>query len=142
MESTSQQLEITGLPVYIASWSVASVPGFVLSVLNRWQRNHGRLPSRFLLVACPQLEINENGGLPSRVRELTDARIRLKHITSCNKPYLVILLFGEDAEARREEIQNLLSWSEGYHVESMDGMTRLQFIDAVEEIDDMDYAVG
>jgi hypothetical protein len=142
MESTSQPLEITGLPVYIASWSVASVPGFILSVLDRWQRNHGRLPSHFKLVACPQLEINENGGLPSRVRELTDARIRVKHLTSCNKPYLVILLFDEDAEARREEIQNLLSWSEGYHVDLMDGMTKLQFIDAIEDVEDIDYAVA
>lgn len=142
MESTSEPLEITGLPVYVASWSVASLPGFVLSVLDRWQRNHGSLPAHFALVACPQLEINENGGLPSRVRELTDARVRFKHFTSCNKPYLVILLFGEDAETRREEIQNLLSWSEGYHVELMDGMTSLQFIDAIEAIEDIDYAVG
>jgi len=135
MASTSEQLEIMGLPNYIGSWSVVGLPGFVLAVLNRWQRNQGRLPSQFVLVACPQVEINAIGGLPSRVRELTDSRVRIKHFTGCHKPYLVILVLGEDAEARREEIQHLLSWSEGYHVELMDGMTRLRFIDAIEEND-------
>ncbi len=94
-----------------------------------------RLPSQFVMVACPQVEINAIGGLPSRVRELTDSRVRIQHFTGCHKPYLVILLLGEDAEARREEIQKLLSWSEGYHVELMDGMTRLRFIEAIEEND-------
>jgi len=142
MEATSEKFEITGLPLYIGSWTVASLPGFVLAVLNRWQRNHGKLPSQFVLVACPQLEINEHGGLPARVMELTNARVRVKHFTSCNKPYLVILLFDEDAETRREEIQHLLSWSEGYQVEWRDGMARLRFIDAIEELDDINYAVG
>lgn len=142
MKSSSEALEIDGQPVYVGSWSVASVPGFVFSVLDRWQRNYGSLPAQFVLVACPQLEINANGGLPARVRELTDARVRLKHITSCNKPYLVILLFGDDAEARREEIQNLLSWSEGYQVELRGEVPRLQFIDAIEEIEDIDPVVA
>jgi len=139
MESTLGQLEIIGLPPYIGSWSVVGLPGFTFAVLDRWQRNYGRLPSRFELVACPQVEIDANGGLPSRVRELTDSRVRIQHFTGCHKLYLVILLFGEDAEVRREEIQTLLSWSEGYHVECMDGMTRLRFIEATE---DNDYAVG
>ena len=136
MKSTSEQLEIIGLPPYIGSWSVVSLPSFAFTVLDRWQRNYGRLPSRFVLVACPQVEIDANGGLPSRVRELTDSRVRIQHFTACHKPYLVILLLGEDAETRREEIQNLLAWSEGYRVEMMDdGITRLRFIDAIEEND-------
>ena len=133
MNSVSNQLEISGLPPYIGSWSVVGLPGFACSVLNRWQRNHGTLPSQFVLVACPLVEVNAIGGLPSRVKELTDARVRLQHFTGCHKPYLVILLLGEDAENRRQEIQNLLSWSEGYQVESSNGQTRLQFIDAIEE---------
>ena len=135
MASTSEQLEILEQPNYIGSWSVAGVPGFVVAVLNRWQRNRGKLPSQFLLVACPQVEVYASGGLPSRVRELTDSRVRIQHFTGCHKPYLVILLLGEDAELRREEIQNLLAWSDGYQVELMGGLTRLRFIDAVEEND-------
>ena len=135
MASTSEQLEIRDLPNYIGSWSVAGIPGFIIAVLNRWQRNQGRLPSQFVLVACPQVEVNATGGLPSRVRELTDSRVRIQHFTSCHKPYLVILLLGDDAEARRAEIQDLLAWSEGYQVELTDGLTRLRFIDAVEEND-------
>lgn len=135
MASTYEHLEILGLPNYIGSWSVVGVPGFVIAVLNRWQRNRGSLPSQFVLVACPQVEVNANGGLPPRVRELTDSRVRIQHFTGCHKPYLVILLLGEDAEARREEIQNLLAWSEGYEVELSEGTTRLRFIDAVEEND-------
>ena len=72
---------------------------------------------------------------PSRVRELTDSRVRIQHFTGCHKAYLVILLLGDDAEARREAIQKWLSWSEAYHVECMEGATRLRFIEAIEEND-------
>lgn len=135
MNSTSQRLEIMDQPAYIASWSVISIPGFAYGVINRWQRNYGNLPSQFVLIACPQVEVNAIGGLPSRVRELANARVRIQHFTGCNKPYLVILLLDEDADVRREEIQKLLSWSEGYHVELMNGMTQLRFIEAIEDND-------
>lgn len=135
MNSTSEPLEIIDLPPYVGSWSAVGLPGFTNGILNRWQRNYGSLPSQFVLVACPQVEINAIGGLPSRVRELTDARVRIQHFTGCHRLYLVILLLGNDAEARREEIQKLLSWSEGYHVEHTDGRTRLRFIEAIEETD-------
>ena len=135
MESIPEHQEITGLPPYVGSWSAVGLPGFIVKVLNRWQRNFGKLPSKFVLVACPQVEVNAVGGLPPRVRELTDSRVRILHFTGCHKPYLVILLIGEDAEARRGEIQQLLSWSEGYQVEIIDGMARLRFIEAVEEND-------
>ena len=42
---------------------------------------------------------------------------------------------GEDAEEWRGEVQGLLPWSEGYTAESVDGVTRLRFVDAVEELD-------
>jgi len=71
----------------------------------------------------------------ARVIELTDSRVRLQHFTGCHRPYLVILLLGEDAERRREEIQKFLPWSEGYEVNLMNGTTRLEFIEAVEDID-------
>jgi hypothetical protein len=133
MESTPMELEILGQPSYVSSWSVAGIPGFIPAALERWQRNHGRLPDRFILVACPQVEVNALGGLPARVRELTSPRLRFQHFTGCHKPYLVILLVGEEASARREKVQELLAWSEGYQVERQDSTTRLRFIEAVEE---------
>lgn len=142
MESIPEQLEITGVPPYIGSWSAVRLPGFIIKVLNRWQRNYGSLPSQFMLVACPQVEVNAVGGLPARVRELTDSRVRLLHFTGCHKPYLIILLFGADAEARRAEIQPWLAWSEGYQAEVRDGLIRLRFIDAIEEIDEPDQENG
>jgi len=133
MKQNPEQFEIAELPPYIQSWSVVSLPDFVLSAMGRWQRNFGALPSQFILVACPQMEINAMGGLPSRVVELTNPRMRIKHFTGCHKLYLIILLSGEDAEARRGEIQKHLPWSEGYRAQFNDEMLRLQFIDAVEE---------
>ena len=62
------------------------------------------------------------GGLPDRVRELTNPRLRFLHFTGCNKPYVVLLYSGEDAEAWRAEVQQLLAWSEGYHAELTAGM--------------------
>jgi len=135
MTTTSSRLEITGLPPYIGCWSAVGLPGFAFAILNRWQRNYGTLPSRFVMVACPQVEINALGGLPSRVIELTDSRVRLQHFTGCHRPYLVILLLGDDAEQRREEIQKFLPWSEGYDVNLMNGTTQLEFIEAIEDID-------
>ena len=142
MNSTAEQLEILELPPYVRSWSVAGIPGFVPAVLNRFQRNHGNLPSQFVLIACPQIEINAMGGLPSRVRELTDSRTRIQHFTSCNRLYLVILLLGDNSEVRREEIQQSLSWSEGYEVNLIEGATQLRFIEATEENEEIYYAAG
>ena len=136
MPGIMEQPKINGLPPNVECWSAVNIPGFVTGVLHRWQREQGNLPARFMLVACPKVEINANGGLPSRVRELTNPRQRLQHFTGCHKPYLVILLQGEDADSRRDEIQRWLSWSEGYQVEYLDGLPRLRFIEAVEERDD------
>ena len=135
MEPTPQQLEIIDVPPYIRSWSAVGLPGFIIKALERWQRNYGDLPPQFRLVACPQVEVNAVGGLPDRVRELTDSRVRLLHFTGCHKPYLILLLFGDDAETCRAEIQQWLAWSEGYQAVIIDGVIRLRFIDAIEEID-------
>lgn len=137
METVMKQPQITGLPANIGSWSVLSIPGFIGGILTRWQRQLGRLPARFVLVACPKVEVNAIGGLPLRVRELTSPRQRLQHFTGCHKPYLVILLEGEDAEARRDEIQKWLAWSEGYQVEYLDGAPQVRFIAAIEERDEV-----
>lgn len=138
MKAIAEQLEIEGIPPYVESWSAAGIPGFIPAVLNRWRENVGNLPTRFVMVLCPQVEIDARGGLPDRVRELTNPRLRFLHFTGCHKPYVVFLYSGDDAEEWRTEVQRLLSWSEGYQAELMAGITRLKFIDAVEEPDD-DY---
>lgn len=136
MEPVAEQLEIEGIPPYVESWSAASIPGFIPAVLGRWRHNCGALPPRFVMVVCPQVEINARGGLPDRVRELTNPRLRFLHFTGCHKPYVVLLYTGDDAEEWRVEVQRLLSWSEGYQAELTAGMTRLKFIEAIEERDD------
>jgi hypothetical protein len=135
METLMKQPNIIGLPANVGSWSAIGIPGFVTGALDRWMRDQGELPAHFVLIACPKVEVNAIGGLPSRVRDLTNPRHRLQHFTGCHKPYLVIFLEGEDAEARREEIQKWLAWSEGYRVDCTAGGAQLRFIDAVEELD-------
>ena len=112
---------------------MAKIPGFVIAVLKRWQRSHGELPNRFFLVMCPQVEINAMGGLPARVYELTDPRLRCRHFTGCHKPYFVVIFIGEDAGQRRAEVQHLLSWSESYEVEITNETVKLSFSDATED---------
>jgi hypothetical protein len=135
MMTINKGLEIANLPAYVQSWSVVNLPGFISNLLDRWQRNYGDLPDAFSLVACPQAEINANGGLPSRVIDLTDPRARIKQFTSCHRLYLVILIMGEHVAHRRRQVQQYLSWSEGYDVVLDDGVARLQFIEAIEESD-------
>jgi len=134
--TATEHLEIHGLPANVASWSAAGIPGFVLAVLDRWRRNSGRLPTRFVMVLCPQTEINAAGGLPARVRELTDPRLRFQHFTGCHRPYVILLHAAENAEEWRREVQGRLAWSESYQVECRDGVLRLRFVDAVEERDE------
>ena len=133
MEKLPEQIEITGVPPYVESWTVAKIDGFVSAVLNRWQRAHGNLPARFIAVMCPQVEINAMGGIPSRVIELTDPRLRCRHFTGCHKPYFVVFFSGEDANQHRAGVQELLSWSESYAVQITNEKIRLDFIDATED---------
>jgi len=137
MQKPDNQFEIQGLPPYVKSWSVAAIPRFIPAVIDRWRRNYGELPHQFVMVLCPQVEINAIGGLPARVRELTNPKFRMQHFTGCHKPYVVLIHVGESAEDWRAEVQNMLSWSEGYRVETTQELTRLHFIDAVEERDDL-----
>ncbi len=136
MDKLPEHIDITGMPPYVEAWSVARIPNFVSAVLGRWQRARGILPSRFYIVMCPQVEVNAAGGLPPRVIELTDPRLRCHHFTGCHKPYFVVFFFGEDADARRAEVQSLLAWSEGYGVEIDADVVRLDFVDATEDADD------
>jgi hypothetical protein len=135
MNTATDLLEIHGVPANIASWSAAGIPGFVSAVLDRWRRNSGKLPTRFAMVLCPQTEIDDMGGLPARVIELTSPRLRFQHFTGCHRPYVILFHSAGDAEAWRREIQGLLSWSESYQADLGDGVVRLQFVDAVEERD-------
>jgi len=136
MEQLSHQLEVTGIPVHVESWSVARIPGFVLAVLNRWQREYGRLPSRFHMAMCPQVEINARGGIPPQVHGLTDPRLTCRHFTGCHKPYFVVIFSGEDSAQRCQAAQDLLSWSEGYEVEIAPESVRLRFEGYTEDAED------
>lgn len=133
MRPVAEQLEISGIPPHVESWSAVNIPGFILAVLDRWRQNGGSVPERFVMVVCPQVEVDAMGGLPDRVRELTNARQRFLHFTGCHKPYVVLFYAGNDAEAWRMEVQRLLSWSEGYQARLTAEIARLEFIDAVEE---------
>lgn len=134
MESIPDSVEIENMPPHIAGWCVAKIPGFVPAILKRWLRTHPHLPDQFCLIMCPVAEINAYGGVPKRIRELTDPRLSCRHFTGCSRPYYAIVLVGADAEARRNEIQALLPWSESYAVDITTQRTRLQLISAVEEI--------
>lgn len=136
MNSIAENLEVLGVPLHVESWTVAKIPGFVPAVLKRWQRAHGLLPKRFFMVLCPQVEVNAIGGLPAKVYELTDPRLRCRHFTGCHKPYFVVFLTGQDADQRRAEIQAQLSWSEGYEVELTPESVRLKFAEATEDVTD------
>lgn len=129
----TQRIEIANVPPYVESWSVAKIPRFVSAVLARWQRNYGELPSQFYAVMSPQVEVNAVGGLPSRVIELTDARVRCRHFTGCHRPYFVAFFIGDDARQRLAEAQQWLAWSESYRVDIGRQATRLEFVDATED---------
>jgi len=122
-------------PEQVASWSAAILPGFLPAVLDRSRRNFGKLPARFIMVLCPKVEVNAMGCLPAGVIQRTNPRLRMQHFTGCHKPYLVLLYAGDDAEEWRSEVQGLLPWSEGYAAESVNGVTRMRFVEAVEDLD-------
>jgi len=134
MNTANVSLEIQDVPAYVASWSAAQIRGFIPAVLERWRRSSGELPARFAMVICPLVEISSRGGLPARVRELTSPRQRFQHFTGCHKPYFVLFQAAGDIERWRREIQQELAWSEGYHAETGDGVLRLQFKEAIEEL--------
>ncbi len=133
MAAIPDKVEISGIPSHVESWCVAKIEGFVTAVLARWQREYGQLPTRFQMALCPQVEINAMGGLPPQVHELTDPRLTCRHFTGCHKPYVVVLFTGDQANSRRRQVQEFLSWSEGYEVETTDDAIRLRFVGYTEE---------
>jgi hypothetical protein len=133
MTTVTEQVVVEGMPSHVGSWSAARIPGFIPAVLDRWRRQDGDLPARFVMVVCPQVEIDAMGGLPDRVRELTSPRLRFLHFTGCHKPFIVMLNIDGDSGAWCGKVQRLLPWSESFHVETAAGVTRLQFIEAIEE---------
>lgn len=135
MQSVPDTLDIRDLPPYIQSWSVAGIPGFVVAVLRRWQRHHGSLPQRFHMVMCPQVELNAMGGIPPRVHELTDPRLRCRHFTGCHKPYFVVIFEGDDAPGRVDEVLELLSWSEAWEVALEEEAVKLVYRGSTEDLD-------
>jgi hypothetical protein len=136
VEQLPERIDVADLPPYVEIWSVAKIPNFMQAVLGRWQRARGELPSQFYVLMCPQVEVNAVGGLPARVIELTDPRLRCHHFTGCHKPYFVVFFVGEDADRRRAEVQGLLSWSESYRVDIGEDAIRLAFVDATEDADE------
>lgn len=131
-----ENVEVSGLPPYIAFWSITRVDRFIPAILGRWHREHSGLRSGFFLLLCPRVEVNALGGLPGDVLDLTDPRQRLTHFTGCQRPYMALMLAGEDADQRRARIHELLPWSESYWVEIDEASIRLSFIDATEELVD------
>ena len=136
MNQLPEQLELSGVPAHVQSWSMAKVSDFVQAVLSRWLRTHGTVPHRFFVIMCPQVEINERGGLPARVIELTDPRLTYRHFTGCNKPYFVVIFTGEDAYRRQQDVQALLAWSQPYEAEIMPTAVRLTFTGANEDLEE------
>ena len=134
MHNTAAALEIHGLPPHVASWSAARLDGLVPAVLERWRRSAATLPSRFVLVICPLVEVLARGGLPERVIELTDPRLRFQHFTGCHRPYVILIHAGADTGSWITAVQQQLAWSESYRAEFLDGALRLQFLNAVEEL--------
>jgi hypothetical protein len=138
MKQLPERVEVADLPPYVEMWSVAKIPNFIPAVLGRWQRDRGELPPQFYVLVCPQVEVNAAGGLPARVVELTDPRLRCRHFTGCHKPYFVVFFVGEDADRKRAEVQAMLSWSESYRVDIGTDAVRLAFVDAMEDLGDED----
>ncbi len=124
------RLEITGSP---PPWSVTSVDKFVVTALQRAQREGGALPDDFYLTLCPWGERNAIGGTPVQVQEVTDPRFRIVHFTGCSRPYLVAILIGEDAAEQQQVAIKHLPWSEHYGVEMRNGTVRLRFIAYTED---------
>ena len=142
MRALPTHVEFTDVPAHVQSWSVARIAGFVPAVLNRWQREFGELPERFHMVACPQVEINARGGLPSEMHAISDPRLTCRHFTGCHKPYFVALFKGADSAERCLRAQELLAWSEGYCVELTPSAIRLRLEGYSEDLEDEELPPG
>lgn len=115
-------------------WSVTVVDKFVVSSLQRAQREGGALPHQFRMTMCPWGERNAMGDARNTVQSVTDPRLRIVHFTGCSRPYLVVLFVGEDASRDQEVMMRCMPWSEHYEVE-LDGAGRiaLRYVGCTEE---------
>ncbi|MGD2082470.1 MAG: hypothetical protein PVF91_05865 [Chromatiales bacterium] len=134
MTPIPDRVEIEGAPDYVGAWSAAAIPGFVPTVLRRWQREYGRLPDPLFVTLCPQVELNASGGLPGVAVELSDARLRCRQFTGCHKPYFVMFFTGADAADHQARAGEALAWSESYRLEIGPDRLRLEFRGATEAL--------
>ena len=125
------RFEIRGSP---PPWSVTAVDKFVVSSLQRAQREGGALPQQFHLSMCPWGERNALGEARGRIQAVIDPRFRIVHFTGCSRPYLVVLLVGADAPRDQEVMIKCMPWSEHYAVQlDATGTITLHFIGCTEE---------
>lgn len=115
-------------------WSVTAVDKFVVSSLQRAQREGGALPQRFRMSMCPWGEHNAMGKARAPVQAVIDPRLRIVHFTGCSRPYLVVLFVGEDADRDQNVMMQRLPWSEHYEVRiDGKGSISLRFLGCTEE---------
>jgi hypothetical protein len=115
-------------------WSVTAVDKFVVSSLQRAQREGGALPQQFRMTMCPWGERNAMGETRGVVQAVIDPRLRIVHFTGCSRPYLVVLFVGKEAARYQEVMMRCLPWSEHYDVElDGQGTISLRFVGCTEE---------
>ena len=114
-------------------WSVTGVDKFIVSVIERAEREGGALPEEFFLSLCPWGERNAVSGGAVELRDVMDPRFRLVHFTGCGKPYLVVVLTGDDAANRQQIAMKYLPWSEHYRACLRGGIIEMVFVAEVEQ---------
>lgn len=125
------RFEIVGSP---PPWSVTGVDKFVVSSLQRTEREGGQLPKRFGMTMCPWGERNAIGGTRAATQTVTDPRLRVVHFTGCSRPYLIVFFVGEHAARQQQLAMRHMPWSEHYAVEIDDeGVIHLRFLACTEE---------
>lgn len=130
------RFDILGSP---PPWSVTAVDKFIVSSLQRAQREGGALPQLFRLSMCPWGERNAIGEGREQVQAVINPRFRIVHFTGCSRPYLVVLFLGEDAARDQEVLMRCMPWSEHYEVE-LDGKGTifLHFVGCTEDPEEDD----
>lgn len=124
------EFEISGSP---PPWTVTGIDKFVVTALQRAQRESGDLPTHFRMTLCPWGERNAIGGTHAPVHAVIDPRLRIVHFTGCSKPYFIAFFIGDQAETRQQVAINHLPWSEHYAVEIKGSMIQMRFLACTEE---------
>lgn len=125
-----KEFEVNGSP---PPWTVTGVDKFIVSVIERAEREGGDLPGEFYLSLCPWGERNAVGGGAAELRDVMDPRFRLVHFTGCGRPYLLVFFIGDDARQRQRVAVRHLPWSEHYRASISDGVIHLEFIEQAEQ---------